>query len=79
MLTWSCSNPVLHVCAVVVPNHEPSGDGQHRAGGQGGFVDGDPAAHPDLDSQDERPHHQPYFPRHGAGCQRYKNKNMGLG
>lgn len=60
------------MCAVVVPDHEPSGDGQHRAGSQGGFVGGDPAAYTNLDSSDERPHHQPYFPWLRPGCQRYE-------
>lgn len=77
MLTLGWSNHVLCVCVcvAVVPNHVPSGYGQHRAGSEGGFVDRDPAAYPDVDNPDERPHHQPYFPRHGAGCQRYEKKN----
>lgn len=51
--------------------HEPPSYGQHRTGSQGGSVDGEPAAHPDVDGPDERSHHQPHLPRHGAGCQRY--------
>lgn len=57
----------MYVSAVAVPKHEPSGDGQHRAGSQVGFMDRDPPACPDLDSPDERPHCQPYFPWHGPG------------
>lgn len=71
-----CSNHVLCVCvydcvcAVVVSNHEPSGDWQHRAGGQGGFMDRDPATGSDLDGSDERPHQQPHFSWLRPGCQR---------
>lgn len=52
--------------------HEPPSYGQRRAGSQGRSVDGDPAAHPDVDGSDDRPRHQPHFPRHGAGRQRYR-------
>lgn len=54
-LSWSDHAPC--VSSVVVPNHESSGDGQRRAGSQGGFVDRDSTACPELDSPDERPHH----------------------
>lgn len=62
------------LCVVVVPNHESSGYGQHRASSKGGSVVGDPAAHPDVDGPDDGPHQQPYLPWHDAGCQRYGRK-----
>lgn len=62
----------MHVSAVAVPNHEPSGDGQHRTRSQAGCMDRDPPACSDLDSPDDRPHFQPYLQRHGPGCQRYE-------
>ena len=54
-----------------VHDHESPGDGKHRAGSQAGFVVRDSAANPELDDPDERPHHQPRFPWHGPGRQRY--------
>lgn len=46
-----------HFIAAAGPEHEPPSYGQHRAGSQGGSVDGEPAAHPDVDGPDERSHH----------------------
>lgn len=65
--------------SVAVPNDEPSSDGQRRAGSQGRVVVRDPAASPDLDDPDERPHHQPDVPWHGPGRQRYDTRVNVLG
>lgn len=57
-------------------HHEPPSDGQRGAGSQGGAVDGDQAACPDLDGCNERPHHQPHIPWHGPGHQGYAKKTQ---